>query len=116
MTEALLTKNTNVILAMVEELSFRDGLLIALDNLSQKAVVELLGFIYKKCDSAEHQKLVFTLADLVLNRLNKVSPVSRDLKVDNLLADIAEKLAAEVQNAKETAELGGLLELMEAQY
>lgn len=116
MSEALTTKNTNVILAIVEELSFRNGLDIALDNLTEKSVMELLGFIYKKCDSAEHQKLVFTLTDLVMNRLNKMAPVSRDLKVDNLLADIADKLTVEIDNAKETAELGGLIELIEAQY
>lgn len=100
---------------MVEELSYRNGLEIGLDNLSDKSVLELLGFIYKKCDSAEHQKLLFVLFDLVLNRLNKMTPVSRDLRVDNLLADIAEKLAVEVETSKETAELGGLIELIEAQ-
>lgn len=100
---------------MVEELSFRNGLEIALDNIAEKSLLELLGFIYKKCDSAEHQKLLFFLFDQVLNRLNKMSPVNRDLRVDNLLADIAEKLTIEVETSKETAKLGGLLELIEAQ-
>lgn len=114
MAEALSTKNTNIILAMVEELSFRNGLDIALDNLREKSILELLGFIYKKCDSGEHQTLLFALFDVVLNRLSKMSPVSRDLKVDNLLADIGEKLSLEVDTARETAELGGLLELIES--
>jgi UTP15 C terminal len=100
---------------MVEELSFRNGLEIAIDNLSEKSLLEMLGFVYKKCDSAEHQKLLFILFDLVLNRLNKISPVSQNSRVDNMLADIQEKLAYEARTAKETAELGGILELIESQ-
>lgn len=100
---------------MVEELSFRNGLEVALDNFSEKSLLELLGFIYKKCDSAEHQKLLFILFDFVLNRLNKISPVSQDSRVDSMLADIRDKLATEQRAAKDTSELGGMLEVIESQ-
>lgn len=98
---------------MVEELCFRNGLEIALDNIQEKTLLELLGFIYKKCDSAEHQKLLFLLFDLVLNRLNKISPVSQSTKVDNMLADIFDKLNVEEAAAKQTCELGGILEIID---
>ena len=71
---------------MVEELSYRNGLDIAIDNLPEKSLLEMLGFIYKKCDSAEHQKILFILFDMILNRLNKISPVGQSTKVDNMLA------------------------------
>jgi UTP15 C terminal len=100
---------------MVEELSYRNGLDIAIDNLPEKSLLEMLGFIYKKCDSAEHQKILFILFDMILNRLNKISPVGQSTKVDNMLADIQDKLFLEAQTAKETVELGGILELIESQ-
>ena len=56
---ALTTKDTQVIVAMIEELAYRNGLNTAIQNLEETDVKHLLEFIYKKCDSANHQNLVF---------------------------------------------------------
>lgn len=109
------TKNTNIILAVVEELAFRDGLEIALNNLPQSSLPELLGFVYKKCDSTEHQKMILLLLDLLVNRINKISPPSivTSIQVDNLLRDITAKLEAEAKATSEMGELDGLLEQLQ---
>ena len=96
---------------MVEELSFRNGLEIALDNIQEKTLLELLGFIYKKCDSAEHQQLIFTLLDLVTNELGGLLEKLDDSEA--ILRKIGAKLAQEEENAKQAVELGGSLELLE---
>jgi UTP15 C terminal len=76
--------------------------------------VELLGFIYKKCDSTEHQKLVFEVLDFILGRINKICPAGENEKVDSLLKDIREKLEVEVDTASQLNELDGLLEMIES--
>lgn len=114
LVEALATKNTLVILAVFEELLYRDGLSIALDRLDEKAVVDLLGFIYKKCDSTEHQREVFLLFDHLLNRLDAICQVGVSTHVDQLLADIHHKIATESAVAQNIAELGATIEILEA--
>lgn len=115
MAEAVGSKNTNIILAVVEELAFRDGLEIAVTNMPQKSLPELLGFIYKKCDSTEHQKIILLLLDLVINRVNRISPPSAaaSTQVDHLLQDIAAKLQGEYQATCEMGELHGLIEQLD---
>lgn len=114
LVESLATKNTLVILAVFEELLYRDGLSIALDRLDEKAVVDLLGFIYKKCDSTEHQREVFLLFDHLLNRLDAICQVGVSTHVDQLLADIHHKIATESAVAQNIAELGATIEILEA--
>lgn len=114
LAESLSTKNTNIILSIVEELGYRGGLDIAIDNSSEKCLIELLGFIYKKCDSTDHQQLVFQVLDLVLSKINKISPAGESEKVDSLLKDIREKLGVEVDTASQMNELDGLLEMIES--
>lgn len=100
---------------MVEELCYRDGFEIALDNMNEKSLLDLLGFVYKKSDSTEHQKLVFMLFDSVIGRIDRISPSGTNDKVDKLLTDIQQKLENEIETAEEVNELGGMLELIEAQ-
>lgn len=96
--EALNTRNTNVILAVVEELAYRDGLERAVSNLNDKAMLELLGFIYKKIDSPMHSHLIYPLFSLVLSKVNSSCPTSSaDDKITRLLRDTADKLE-EVEN------------------
>lgn len=104
-----------MILAVIEELAFRDGLEIAVTNMPQNSLPELLGFIYKKCDSTEHQKVILLLLDLITNKVNKISPPSAAAsnQVDDLLRDIAAKLHGEYQATCEMGELHGIIEQLE---
>jgi hypothetical protein len=70
LTEALNTNNTTTIVAVIEDMACRGGLETALSKGNESLLRNLLGFIYKKCDSAEHQQLIFTLLDLVTNELS----------------------------------------------
>jgi hypothetical protein len=81
----------------------------------EKALPELLGFVYKKCDSTEHQKIVLLLFDLLINRINKISPSSlaSSTQVDNLLKDIAAKLEGEYKAGCEMGELQGMIEQLD---
>ena len=101
-----------MILAVAEELVHRKGLEIAFDNLPENSLLDLLGFVYKKCDSPEHQKAVFFLFDCLMNRLNKISPSGKNDKVDGMLKDIKDKLAVDIQTSSQMNELEGLLEMI----
>lgn len=83
--------------------------------MTEKALLDLLGFVYKKSDSGEHQKIVCTIFDLILNSLDKISPPGNNDKIDKLLVDIREKLDKEIETAQEVNELAGILDLIESQ-
>lgn len=51
---ALTTKDSQVIVAIIEELVYRNGIEIAIRNLEGDDIKLLLDFIYKKCDSTNH--------------------------------------------------------------
>jgi hypothetical protein len=63
---ALTTNDTQIIISMIEELAYRNGLNTAIKNLEEKDVKLLLKFVYKKCDSANHQNLVFFIFEQCL--------------------------------------------------
>jgi len=54
LTQALTTFDTQIIVSIIEELLLRDGLDIGLKGLADEAMVNLLNFIHKKCDSSNH--------------------------------------------------------------
>lgn len=111
LTEALNTNNTTTIVAVIEDMACRGGLETALSKGNESLLRNLLGFIYKKCDSAEHQQLIFTLLDLVTNELSGLLEKLDDS--DAILRKIGAKLAQEEETAKQALELGGSLELLE---
>lgn len=91
---ALTTKDTQVIVSMIEELAYRNGLNTAIKNLEEKDIRLLLNFVYKKCDSANHQNLVFHIFEQCLTYLGDGEKFEDD-KIDLLLIKIREKLDAE---------------------
>lgn len=91
---ALSTRDTQVIVSMIEELAYRNGLHTAIKNLEEKDVKILLNFVYKKCDSANHQNLVFYIFEQCLAYLGQGDKFE-DQKIDLVLIKIREKLDAE---------------------
>ena len=97
------------------ELAYRDGLELAIERLDQDGYVQLLEFIYKKCDSTSHQDQVLTVLDIVIRKRaceTRARPED-EKKISNLLEDIADKLAGEYETCKEAADLQAVIELLE---
>lgn len=110
---ALTTKDSQVIVAVIEELVYRNGVQIAIKNLEGEDVKLLLDFVYKKCDSTNHQSVVLYIFEQFLGLLDRGERFE-DQKIDLLLLKIKEKLEAEERIAAEASELGGMLEVLES--
>lgn len=110
---ALTTKDTQIIVSLIEELIYRNGLEIAVKNLGEEEMGILLSFVYKKCDSANHQNMVFNVFEVALNWLRNFEKFD-DEGINQILIKINEKLNRQEEIAKQASEITGMLELMEA--
>ena len=110
---ALTTKDSQVVVAVIEELVYRNGVSIAIKNLTSDDIKLLLNFIYKKCDSTNHQSVVLYIFEQCLGFLAQ-GDKHEDDKIDSLLYKIKEKLDAEENIAVQASELGGMLEVLES--
>lgn len=110
---ALTTKDTQIIVSLIEELIYRDGLDIAIKGLQIDEMAILLSFVYKKCDSANHQNLILYIFEAALGKLRDIEKYE-DKEIGQILMKIREKLNREEEIAQEALEISGMVELMEA--
>lgn len=110
---ALTTKDTQIIVSLIEELIYRNGLEIAIKGLQIDEMGILLSFIYKKCDSANHQNLILHIFEIALSKLRDIEKYE-DKEIGQILMKIREKLNREEEIAHEALEISGVVELMEA--
>lgn len=105
---SLTTKDTQIIVSVIEELLYRNGLDIAVKNLGIDEIRILLNFVYKKCDSSNHQQLIFYVLEIVLKRIERWE----DGDLDQILGKVREKISREEEVANEAIEISGIVDLM----
>ena len=112
LSQALVTKNTVVILSVIEELLYRNGLRSALEKKGEEFYKNFLGFVLKKIDSANSQKLLIHVFEQFLAVFSFASFES-STGVDELLNKIRAKVDKEVKVVKKTVELRAILEALD---
>jgi U3 small nucleolar RNA-associated protein 15 len=112
LSQALVTKNTVVILSVIEELLYRNGLRSALEKKNEEFYKNFLGFVLKKIDSANSQKLLIHVFEQFLAVFNYGSFES-STGIDELLNKIRAKVDKEVKVVKKTVELRAILEALD---
>merc|ERR1712194_724519 len=109
LSQALVTKNTVVILSVIEELLYRNGLKSALEKKGEEFYKNFLGFVLKKIDSANCQKLLIHVFEQFLGVFNFGS-FEGSVGIDELLNRIRAKVDKEVRVVKKTVELRAIME------
>ena len=94
LAHALSTFDTQIIVSIIEELLLREGLEVALKGLSDEAMINLLNFIHKKCDSSNHQQIVLLVFEKAMELLNQVGRYQAE-DIDAVLVKISDKMALE---------------------
>lgn len=112
--KALETKNTDVIVTLLEELVTRDALGIALKNKSPEQINDLLVFLLKKMDSLNHGPFLLRISTVVLDLF-----FEDFVKVESLqraLAELKKKVKNEMEISEIMAELEGQIALIKSVY
>lgn len=112
LSHALQTGNTNVILSVAEELIVRNGLAYAFKGLCQESLRQLLAFLHKKIDSANCQKLIVYIHEVLIDSIGDKLVTSPQLKT--LMTKIDAKIVEELNNSERCAFINAFLEGAEA--
>ena len=111
--EALVTKNTTIILSIVEEIIYRNGLEKALEKCFGNVLLMLLQFVLKKIDSGNCQKFVMYLFGQILGHCDFKRASGEEERINDVLRKIEIKIGNEVEVVEKTLELKGILEALD---
>ncbi|CAN0071529.1 unnamed protein product, partial [Phaeothamnion confervicola] len=107
---ALLSRNPNVVVTVLEELSARRGLRIALAGRDEESLEPLLAFLARYVAHPRYAPVLVDVAGTVLDLYS--SAIGESETVDELFANLGRQVAAEVRCQKDMRRLAGTLDAL----
>lgn len=106
--EALATRDPRVVIAVLEELSKRHGLLNALSNRDEETLEPILSFTVKYIARPEYSSLLIGLADIIMDIYSDVSGQSET--IDELFLKMKRRVMEETSTQKLLSRLAGQID------
>ena len=112
MNAALKCGNPEIVLSLIEELTERKGLHIALGNRSEDELLELVHFLSWKIADHRYSDLLVEVSSILLDMYLGVFGLSKE--VDKaLFVDLKQAVADQIHLAQGLSQLGGQLSLVQ---